>query len=267
MANLLDRKGVPIGDFTLQVALGCYPGITVQHIAGASYGIPANGPFTLWQNNTMYTWPSSAGAVNSMALASGSTDDADGGIGVNKVKVFGLNNDFEPVTEVVSMNGQTPVKLTVEMAHVNHIGAYEIGTTGHNVGDVWLGSGTFTTGVPSSRYSLIIDEMNCSEVGVYTVPVSHSLLLYKPSATFGFYDAKLAVGVHVQPYRSKAPFLHEFFSFSNPTNNTLNPVPVLVAAKSKIMIIVNSCSATPDIHIEGESFLIEDAFFTDQTRR
>jgi len=267
MANLLDRNCLPIGDFFTQVALGGFPGITKHHLGALAYGIPNNGPFTLWGDNTLYTYPTSAVSVNSLSIASASANDTVAGTGARKVKITGLDTNYAAVTETVSMNGQTPVKLTEEFYRINEMSVYEIGSSLYNIGDVWLGTGTFTAGVPATKYSLILNETNVSENGIFTVPASHYAMIFPPAVSFGFYDGEATVSVLQKENRANAAFEHIFTILTNPTHPRGGDGQKLFPEKTEFQVQVNSCASTPDIALESCIFLIEQSFFDNPDRR
>jgi len=74
----------------------------------------------------VYPWIASPVALE---VVSSSADDTLAGTGVQKVRVSYLDGDYSEATQVINMNGQTPVPLTdTTVLRVNSIRATQVGT-------------------------------------------------------------------------------------------------------------------------------------------
>lgn len=268
MANLVDHNKVPIGGFFEQVAFGAYPGITRLHLTGAAFGVPKDVLCTLWCNNTIYAYPSSETAVNSMGVASTNSNDTEGGTGVNKVKVTGLDTEYNIVTEIASLNGTTPVHLSEEFYRINHLEAYTVGNSHCSQGTITLGTGPFSSGLAATQYGVINKFCTMDLTAVYTVPGSHCLLIYPPSIGFDSTRAKAIVRPVVKYENgSNAAFIPVQTMISIPAATGNNMLASLLPEKTELQVWVSSTDATPDITVEGESLLIQGCFFDELHQR
>ena len=119
-------------------------------------------------------------------VASTSNDDTGTGIGARLVIVNGLDINFNPLEEFVILNGQTPVETTNIFSNISEVTIFQFGTnidivTGDSiaVGDIYVGTGTFASGIPANPITGIALSQNNpnSRDGIFTVPDGKILLL------------------------------------------------------------------------------------------
>ena len=80
-----------------------------------------------------YSWIPAGGTA--LDVVSSSADDTIAGTGIQKVKVGYLTTDYVQHSEIIEMNGTTPVALTeTSVLRVNGIAAQQVGTGGHAAG-------------------------------------------------------------------------------------------------------------------------------------
>jgi len=120
-------------------------------------------------------------------VASTSTNDNATGAGMRVAVISGLDEYFNIIQDVVTLNGQTPVESNIVFSRVFEIigisfGTNVSGTTGKSlsVGDIYVGTGTFTNGIPANPITGIdVSEQEVgSRVGIFTVPDGY-LALFK----------------------------------------------------------------------------------------
>ena len=180
--------------FELQVARGQIPG----HLAVDVYAYnPAfiNVEETVWENGGIYSYPATA---QQMKVAS--SDDGD----TSTVEVWGLDADYNFIQETVAIDGQTPVTTTQSFLRINYLFV----TQDSPVGQIRVGTGTVTNGVPENVYGYINGD-NVSLSSVYTVPAGYTLYLDRgtisvtsdPAATI---NARLMVRPFGQVFRTAA---------------------------------------------------------------
>lgn len=110
-------------------------------------------------------------------ITSSSTADAAAGTGMRTVIVYGLDDVYNPLTEVVTMNGQTIVTTANKFRRVFAAYALTFGSGLLNAGDIYFmrtgTGGTYTTGVPgtltSGAMKMLIGD-NLAYSGVWTAP-------------------------------------------------------------------------------------------------
>ena len=123
----------------------------------------------VWDGTGAYAFPASAAA---MKISSSSTDDdgAPVGTGALTVRVIGLDANWLEVSQDVILNGQTGVAIPTSLIRVYRAYILTAGTGEVNAGDIWIGTGTITTGVPAVKYAGILAGLGQTLMAVYTVP-------------------------------------------------------------------------------------------------
>lgn len=125
-------------------------------------------PETIWDNGGgLYAFPT---AQTVATLVSASASDTLGGIGANYVLLEGLNSDYEEISEVVTLNGVTPVNSVNQYFRINFARVVYSGSNKKNVGDI-------TITVDAKTVKHIMAGESIDHTGVFTVPVNHRLFL------------------------------------------------------------------------------------------
>jgi len=127
---------------------------------------------TVWDHGGVYAYPSSA-SVMTLSSSSASTNAV--------VSVVGLDANYREQTELVTTNGQTPVSTTKSYLRIN--AAYAL--TGTVADSIYVGTGVVTAGVPANTYARIINGNNRTEMGLYTVPLGHTLYVTRGNVSHG----------------------------------------------------------------------------------
>jgi hypothetical protein len=110
-----------------------------------------------------------------MTVSSSSTDDvATTGTGAWTLRTIGLNSSWVEVVQDVSLNGQTAVALPTSLIRLYRAYVLTAGTGGVNAGDVWIGSGTVTNGVPANKYAGVLANNGQTLMAVYSIPTQAS---------------------------------------------------------------------------------------------
>jgi len=124
----------------------------------------------VWDGEGAYSWPSVAAA---MTISSSSANDTSDGTGARTVRVMGIDDDedWEEVSVDLTLSGQTPVAITPDLLRVFRGFVLTAGSVGTNDGDIWIGSGTVTSGVPANKYAGILSGNGQTLMAVYTIPV------------------------------------------------------------------------------------------------
>lgn len=134
----VDRNRVPVaGDPSVPVAIGALPGWQIFRKFGNNPAV--NGSSTLeemWPLGTPRILPTAAAAG---AAVSTSTADANpSGTGARTIQVEGLDADYNEISEVVSLNGTTPVVLANTYLRINRAYVLHCGTGMTNAGAITI---------------------------------------------------------------------------------------------------------------------------------
>lgn len=174
--------GREITDF-FAVALGLFPGATPVVAIGENPDVDiATVPETIWPGGGLYPWKPVATA---MEVVSTSATDTVAGTGARTVLINGLNAAYVEISEVVALNGLTPVVLANQYLRINVCAVLTSGTNGVNAGDLSIrdaGAGTVRDILPAGS--------GISKKAAYTVPAGKTFYIASIMAS-----VRSAVGV------------------------------------------------------------------------
>jgi hypothetical protein len=161
------RKGGFTFAFTLTL-----PYSTTQYTSVLPY-------LTAGQTVTLLAAGTNTGSTQ-LKMASTSTQDSPSGTGVSSFIAFMMLNDFSIVTEIVTLNGTTPVNMmTQNVYHFMYALPLSGGTSfptqniiAGNVGAVFLGSGTWSNSTAgfTTNYMWTAPFFNALSSGVFVCP-------------------------------------------------------------------------------------------------
>jgi len=134
---------------------------------------------TVWATTGVYAYPASATV---MKISSGSANDAAAGSGARTVLISGLDASYAPISETVILNGQTSVNTLNSYLRINDFYVLTAGSGNTAAGIIYAGTGTVTTGVPATIYSLMPVAYNVQTQAIFTVPAGFTA--YISSYTF-----------------------------------------------------------------------------------
>lgn len=157
-------------DFALQVARGQIPGHRNVTVFGFSPDVDTT-QVSVWPLPSLIAFPA---AALQMTVSSSSANDTSAGTGARTIVVQGLDANYNEVTETVTMNGQTAVTMTNALLRVNYVYVATAGSGNSADGDIYVGTGTVTAGVPATVYDVIKFDYNNTTTGSYTVPAGYT---------------------------------------------------------------------------------------------
>jgi hypothetical protein len=134
---------------------------------------------TVWSSGGVYVYPTTA---IQMKVSSSSAGDAALGTGARTVSVQGLDQDYNEVSENITLTGQTAVLTTTTFIRVFRAFVLTAGSTGTAQGTIYIGTGNVTSGVPATIYAEIPVGENQTLMALWTVPAGYTLYLSR--ATF-----------------------------------------------------------------------------------
>ena len=126
---------------------------------------------TVWGNGGIVSFIGAAGTMN---VSSTSTEDTSSGTGARTIVIQGLDSNHDPITETVTLNGQTTVVTTKQFLHINYVYVATAGSGKANAGTLYIGSGVNTAGVPATVYGAVYTGLNASTTACYTVPSGYT---------------------------------------------------------------------------------------------
>lgn len=156
--------------FELQVARGQIQGHRNVTVFGFNPDVDTT-QVSVWPLPSLITFPSIA---IQMTVSSSSANDTSAGTGARTIVVQGLDADYNEVTETVTLNGQTAVTMTASLLRVNYAYVATAGSANSAAGDIYIGTGLVTAGVPATVYDIIKLDYNNTTTGSYTVPAGYT---------------------------------------------------------------------------------------------
>lgn len=159
--------------FELQVARGQID----AHKALFKFGI--NGDVgtsveTVWAQGGTYAYPASATV---MKISSSSADDASAGTGARSIAIFGLDANYNEISESVLLDGQTAVNTGYSYLRISRMYVTTAGSGATAAGTIYAGTGSVTSGVPATVYGMIALTANQTQMAFWTVPAGYTLYL------------------------------------------------------------------------------------------
>lgn len=182
--------------FQMRAAMGHITNGTPVFVYGNNPDIQ-NVEETVWYQGGIYSYPSSA-----IQMKVSSNDAA----ATCQVVINGLDANYVPNTEVITVTGQTPVTTVNSYLRIQN--AYVIANpTAQNI---YIGTGTVTGGVPATVYERIYDGHNRTESGRYTVPagrtfyITHGTISHGSDSLNAFITGRLVYRLFGLPFQSAA---------------------------------------------------------------
>lgn len=155
-----------IDDTSLNIARGLVVNTSVRNIFGTTGGVAniVTTEFrTPWEEASNYVFPSAAVTMSVVSSAAGDT-------GISLL-LLGLDGDCNPISEVVTVNGTTPVTTTNSFYRINDA----VITVGNATGDITVSNSAVT-------YAKILAGNGRDQKSVYTVPAGHCFFLTRIDA-------------------------------------------------------------------------------------
>lgn len=157
--------------FSLQVARGQVGWHSVVHVFGYNPDVDSAAEETVWTAGGILGHPATATV---MTVSSTSANDASDGTGARTVYILGVNGTGGYVSETVTLNGQTAVSTTHSYFSIERMAVMGVGSGLVNAGNINIGTGTVTAGVPANIYGQIATGENASLMGHWTCPAGYT---------------------------------------------------------------------------------------------
>jgi hypothetical protein len=167
--------------FELQVARGQIPGHSIVHVFGYNPDVDTEEE-TVWPIDGLLGHPPSP---TIMTISSTSANDTAAGTGARTVQILGVNGTGGLASEIVTLNGQTPVSTVNTYDAIERMTVLTVGSGEKNAGLIYAGTGTVTSGVPAVPYSVIGTGENNSTIGHWTCPAGFAGYITKGTFSVG----------------------------------------------------------------------------------
>ena len=227
--------------FDLQVARGQVDGHSTLNIYGYQ-PLVGTTSIPVWENATAYTYPSSAIAM----YLSGTAGDTA------QITIVGLDTNYAPISEVVTLNGATPVATTKKYLRINSM-FVSVGSATNPAGIVYLKNqaGTVT-------YAQINAGVGRTQAAIYTVPAGYTYYLQRVNIytslngnDYVTYTNKTISPAGVVQLTQQAPFAISY--------EALRIMPRPIVEKTDIQLMAKVQSGTGAVAISQEGYLIKNS--------
>jgi len=216
---------------------------------------------TVWSQGGLYSYLTSASVLK---VSSSSTDDTSAGTGARTVQLFGLDGDYNEISEVVTLNGQTAVNTTQSYLRINRMIVRSAGSGGANAGVIYAGTGTVTTGVPANIYATVNgDGTNQTLMALWTVPAGYTGYLMQYDASNGTTSNTPAVCkllLVARPYGEvfQSKDVKSLTTGMHIENSLVVPIPFAEKTDIEVRAVSSSASVTFDISAALEIIYIRN---------
>ena len=129
---------------------------------------------TVWAQGGTYVYPA---AATVMKISSSSADDASAGTGARSIAIFGLDANYNEISESVLLDGQTAVNTGNSYLRISRMYVTTAGSGATAAGTIYAGTGNVTSGVPAAIYGMIALNANQTQMSFWTVPAGYTLYL------------------------------------------------------------------------------------------
>lgn len=133
--SILDSSPTAIEANRINQTMGAVPGYTRVALLGHNPDIPSAGAEDVWEGGGDY--PLLAGAAQ-LEIVSTSVNDTAAGTGTRTVLIQGLDVNWLPISETLTLNGTTPVVTVNTYRRINLLTTVTSGSGGVNAGDLTL---------------------------------------------------------------------------------------------------------------------------------
>lgn len=126
-----DAIAVRPTDYRDEIALGLRQGKILWHKWGYNEDVDTGSDEVVWSEGGNFTFLTTA---STLSLVSTDANDVDGGTGAHGVVLYGLDENRKSQTEVVLLNGTTPVVTTSTWLGINRMALFRSGSSQVNAG-------------------------------------------------------------------------------------------------------------------------------------
>ncbi len=146
------------------IARGNFLGATPLNIFGFNREV-GDSFETIWNDGGTYVYPSSALIMTVVSTSASDTMD---------VLISGLDINYAPITETVTLTGTVAVTTSTAFFRINSA----VILSGSNVGDITISNG-------GTKYAFIEETLGITQSCIYTVPAGYSLYLFRIDCNSG----------------------------------------------------------------------------------
>lgn len=149
-------------DYLMLASMGKIPNTSIVRVSAHNPDIDAGAWEDLWHHTSDFVALTSAERID---LVSTDVNDTLAGTGMRSVMLYGLDDDYKEISELVPLNGLTASKTSQSFLFVNQIVGLTSGSTRTNAGTI-----TATAETAGTVQEIMAPAHGISQSGKYTVP-------------------------------------------------------------------------------------------------
>jgi hypothetical protein len=159
----------PPSDFDLAVREGKVPGTAAHFISGHATGM-GTVLQTIWSGGATVASTALLSTPATVKVSSSSGTDAAAQTGALTALLSGVDATNVAISETITLTGQTEVTSSNTYKGINGLVVATAGTGLTNAGDLWVGNGSVSSGVPATKFFITEAGDSNSDTCTYTVP-------------------------------------------------------------------------------------------------
>lgn len=177
------------GEFYLDISKGNIDGHKMINKFGKNSDVSTTEFDALWSGGGEYSG-FYATSAETVTVVSTDANDTLLGVGMRRIKLFGLDADGYEQTEELDMNGTTPVTSTLLYLRLDRARGLEVGdgTYSANNGDITIAQSVTTANV----FAIIPIGYNTTMITAYTIPKGKTGYLYGRTVSIASKNASVA---------------------------------------------------------------------------
>ncbi len=238
-------------DFYVEVSKGNIPGHSIARMTGFNGEVGVNYEDLITVGGS-YVFPTVAARVN---VSSDDPDDRLGGDGAWNVTIQGLDADWNPISETLSMDGITNVTSTLSYIRINDLFTRRTGSSMSNEGTISAENNLYL--------SEILPDHGHSQFSVYSIPVNTTALAFSAFVTSSE-DKTVEVELLNHVFGEGWHVEVELFSFRSNTVFNVKGFE-LIPGKSDIKFSAKVGATTGEVGATLNLLLIEDSVLHNST--
>ena len=241
--------------FELQVARGQIRGHSLVHIFGYNPDVDSAAEETVWTAGGLYQH---LDIPSIMKVSSSSASDTSAGVGARSIYIVGINSTGGEVFETVTLNGLTAVNTVHTYSSIQTASVVSVGSATHNEGNISIGTGTVTGGVPANIFGHILATENKSLMGHYTIPEGYTGYLISGGMTSGTEGGAAYVTGRLKVRQNDIIYTSAIVTFSNGQVNFDFKYPVVIPSGGCIQATAKATANNEAVSCNFELLLIKD---------
>jgi hypothetical protein len=182
----LPQHNTPIDEYHDKIAQGRMPGITHIHKFGRSSLVGVTES-VIWDHGGSYTFLEAAEYIS---VVSDDADDNPLSTGAHTIMVFGLDDNYDVISEILTLDGLTPVITVNKYLRFNRM-FIALSGTNSPIADANIGTITATSVTTAAIQAKILPRNGQTLMLVWTVPRAHSARIVTLQGSAG--DGKAAL--------------------------------------------------------------------------